>query len=88
MNLSKQKLGELIQLIALFAAMMSIWGWFCWLLTLTSDMTLDRWRADKILLPFYEIGEQVKYAPDEVEQLKRHRRVAVHGFPTEEKLTA
>ena len=43
--------------------------------------TLDRWRKEKLHLPFYVIGEQVKYAPEDIEILMRHRRVEAHGFP-------
>lgn len=43
--------------------------------------TLDRWRADRINLPFHIIGEYVKYDLDDIEALKAASRVEVHGFP-------
>lgn len=40
--------------------------------------TLDRWRKEKIHLPFYIIGRHAKYRRGDVRAFKRRARVEVH----------
>ncbi len=65
MNLSKKRLGELIQLIAWCAALASVFGWFpCllfWLNGESPDVALARLRADPEFEPMVRIWAGLLY---------------------------